>query len=785
MTNPQPPMTEGRSKTIAQGSVRCLQSGCTGTIDDGYCDICGMAGAKSASTASVSASSSGASLSQVSGEFSTRVSQAVPSSGILSSRSGLSGLSSLSTGISSSVTGVAGTKGTRRSTSVSRSTRKKLGAGLISLPELPSIAPESVIMNEAIVPEHKRFCGNSDCGQSVKREKGFCPVCGQKYSFIASLKPGDRVAGQYEVKGAIAFGGLGWVYLGYDLVLSRYVVLKGLLNTEDASSAAVAVAEKQFLASVKHANIVGIYNFVSHGVESFIVMEYVGGKTLKEIRKERGILPVAEAIAYIHRILSAFSYLHGQNLVYCDFKPDNILIEGDDVKLIDMGGVRRIDDPDGDIYGTVGYTAPEAGEGPTIVTDLYTVARTLAILICSIRGFNKEHLYSLPTPKEEPLFAKYESLYRFLLRSTASDPNARFQTADEMADQLLGVMREVVAADRGTPCPSVSSLFGNDRLSYLVTGALDPIGVDARQIPMPLMGKEDPALPDLMNAMSLLNPAQRVDRLVEISWKYPKSVETKLQLVEHWLAQGEGSRALPILEEIAELDPWEWRATWNWGRVYLVQKNSKEAIARFDRVYTDLPGELAPQIALALALEQNQNYSEAIFYYQRVLQTNPDYPSAAFGQARCYLALQTVTQNKHSTEDCRNEAVKALQQIPPTSSLHLRSQAEMVKSLASIQPVPPTPQTLTAASTLMHQLSLQGMERYHLLYMLYSNALQVVKQSPHNHLRSLGTQHLPLTIEELKTKLEEVLKGMAHLSSGDEKIRLIDEANRVRCESMF
>lgn len=784
MTNPQQP--------IAQSP--CAQPGCTGTIDDGYCDVCGMAGPKAgpqgnsgpiASTAKNSSSTS--SLSQVSGEFSTRVSQAVPSSGILSSRSGLSGISSLSTGISSSVTGVVGTKGTRRSASISRSTRKKLGAGLISLPELPSIAPESVIMKEAVVPEHKRFCGNSDCGQSVKREKGFCPACGQKYSFIASLKPGDRVAGQYEVKGAIAFGGLGWVYLGYDLVLSRYVVLKGLLNTEDASSAAVAVAEKQFLAAVKHSNIVGIYNFVSHGAESFIVMEYVGGKTLKEIRKENGVLPVAEAIAYIHRILSAFSYLHSQNLVYCDFKPDNVLVEGDDVKLIDMGGVRRIDDPDGDIYGTVGYTAPEAGEGPTIVTDLYTVARTLAVLVCSFDRFkiSKEHLYSLPSPQDEPLFAKHESLYRFLMRSTAPDPNARFQSADEMADQLLGVMREVVAADRGTPCPSVSTLFGGDRLSYLVTGALDPIGVDVKQIPMPLMGKDDPALPDLMNAMSLLNPVQRGDRLVEISRKYPKSIEVKLQIVEHWLAQNESNRALPILKEIAEADPWEWRVTWNWGRIYLEQKNSKDAIARFDRVYTDLPGELAPQLALAFALEQNQNYSEAIFYYQRVLQTSADYPSAAFGQARCYLALQTVTQNKHSTEDCRNEAVKALQQIPPTSSLYLRSQAEMVKSLATVQQVPPTPQTLVAASTLMNQLSLQGMDRHHLMYMLYSNALQVVKQAPRNHLRSLGTQHLPLTVEELKTKLEQVLKAMAHDSTGDEKIRLVDEANRVRSQSMF
>src|SRR6202012_568416 len=134
--------------------------------------------------------------------------------------------------------------------------------------------------------------------------------CGQRYSFLPSLNPGDVVAGQYEVRGAIAYGGLGWIYLGFDKILSRYVVLKGLLNANDESSAAAAVAERQFLAAVKHPNIVGIYNFVQQGTEGFIVMGYVGGKTLKQLRQERGPLPPAEAVAYIHRILSAFSYLH-------------------------------------------------------------------------------------------------------------------------------------------------------------------------------------------------------------------------------------------------------------------------------------------------------------------------------------------------------------------------------------------------------------------------------------------------------------------------------------------
>jgi serine/threonine-protein kinase PknG len=355
-------------------SLRCTRNSCTGIIDDGYCDVCGLAAVKSSETSqkqSATITARSASVTTATG------------SSPLTHRS----------------------QGSRRTNSTSKtSSRRQLGAGLISIPDLPSTEPEKAIIPDPKVPENKRFCSN--CNNPLKREKGFCSECGQKYSFIPSLNPGDLVVGQYEVKGAIAYGGLGWIYLGFDQTLSRYVVLKGLLNTEDASSAAVAVAERRFLAAVKHPNILGIYNFVNHGSEGFIIMEYVGGQTLKEIRKSRGKLPVAEAIAYIHRILSAFAYLHSLGLVYCDFKPDNIMIEGGDVKLIDLGGVRRIDDPDGDIYGTVGYSAPEAGAGPTVPSDLFTIARTLAVLLTDIKGFTKEHLYKLPSPQIEPLLLK-------------------------------------------------------------------------------------------------------------------------------------------------------------------------------------------------------------------------------------------------------------------------------------------------------------------------------------------------------------------------------------------
>jgi serine/threonine-protein kinase PknG len=170
------------------------------------------------------------------------------------------------------------------------------------------------------------------------------------------------VAGQYEVGGCIAFGGMGWIYLAKDVTLNRYVVLKGLVNSSDPNLAKAAVAERQFLAEVKHANIVGVYTCVSDtrqvdgktDTHAYTVMEYVGGKTLKSLRQERGPLPVAEVLVYMHPVLIAFGYMHANGLIYNDFKPDNVMLEDGDIKVIDLGGVCRLTQTDGDIYSTIG-----------------------------------------------------------------------------------------------------------------------------------------------------------------------------------------------------------------------------------------------------------------------------------------------------------------------------------------------------------------------------------------------------------------------------------------------
>ncbi|AFY96184.1 serine/threonine-protein kinase [Chamaesiphon minutus] len=753
--------------------LTCTRNNCNGTIDDGYCDTCGMAALKSQSELDIALA---ATASNQPAQSSSSSLKTAPNSASV-------------TGTGSSPTNNRSSRsGTRRSApTAGKSSRRQLGAGLVSIPELPSTAPELAVLAEAKVPENKRFCAG--CNQAVKRDKGFCTKCGQKYNFVPSLAPGDVVGGQYEVKGAIAYGGLGWIYLGFDNLLSRYVVLKGLLNSEDAASAAVALAERQFLAAVKHPNIVGIYNFVTHAAEGYIVMEYVGGKTLKEIRKERGTLPVAEAIAYIHRVLGAFAYLHQLGLVYCDFKPDNVMLEGDDIKLIDLGGARKIDDPDGDIYGTIGYAAPEAGEGPTVVSDLFTIGRTLAVLVTNISGFSTEHQYTLPSAQSDSVFAQQESLYRFLLKATAPAADDRFQNAEEMAEQLLGVLREVVAAETKTPRPANSSLFDGDRLALIASGDFSPIKPSYLHLPNLLIDPKDPAANVILNASMTTDRDRRIEQLKKVVKQVPISIEAKLRLATNLIdrgateSAGDFTEAELLLEQVAQQDAWDWRVDWYRGKSLLAQNRPQEAQAAFDRVYFDLPGELAPKLAFALAAEQGQNYQLAAQMYEIVERTDLNYPTAAFGLTRCRLM-----------QGDRNAAVTALQHVPPTSNLYTRAKVEIARILVDRQlPVAinipkhpqPTIDELKSANQTLESLTLEGIEKYRLDRQVLETALNLLTSkaiAAQNNLTILGQ---PLEEIKLREGLEKVLRSMAHLSTGEEKILLVDEANRVRPKTLF
>ncbi|MFD3974680.1 tetratricopeptide repeat protein [Streptomyces cyaneofuscatus] len=477
-------------------STQCQRPACEGSYEDMgggelYCDTCGLAPVVSP-TGMVSSPPTGiAGGGRASGRASNRNSSSQRSSSRASARSSSRSSTSrrsVSGRLSRSLSG----SSTSRSVSVrssgssaASSTRGRLGVGLVQVPDVPRPDPRTAVMENPEVPERKRFCSRSDCGAPVGRSRGerpgrtegFCTKCGHPYSFVPKLTGGDIVHGQYEVVGCLAHGGLGWVYLAVDRAVSdRWVVLKGLLDTGDQDAMAAAISERRFLAEIEHANIVRIYNFVEHldqrtgSLDGYIVMEYVGGKALKEIANQRRTpsgkrdpLPVEQACAYGIEALEALGHLHSRNLLYCDFKVDNAIQTEDQLKLIDMGAVRRMDDDESAIYGTVGYQAPEVAEvGPSVASDLYTVARTLAVLTFDFQGYTNVFVDSLPDPDNIEVFRTYESFYRLLVRATDPDPGRRFASASEMAEQLTGVLREVVALQSGRPRPALSTLFGTE-----------------------------------------------------------------------------------------------------------------------------------------------------------------------------------------------------------------------------------------------------------------------------------------------------------------------------------
>jgi len=428
---------------------------------------------------------------------------------------------------------------------------------------LPALDPLAAIV-PGVVPERKRYCSN--CDAPLKRDSGFCPKCGQEYSFIPSLQPGDMVAEKYEIKGTIAFGGLGWIYLALDTVLTRWVTMKGLLNSKDPHMLEVAIREREDLAAVKHPNIVGIYDFITHNGEGYIVMEYVNGKTLMSIRKERGEpLPASEAISYMIEILPAFQYLDDMGFIYCDFKPENVMVEEETVKLIDMGAVRHVGDTGGDVYGSKGYTAPEAGDAPTALSDLYTVARALAVLVASF-DFQGKYEHSIPPPDEVPVFAQHEALHRFLVKATRDKPEDRFQTATEMAEQLTGVLRTVVGdpADLG---PAESSIFAPDSDRTSDAGA----GGGSEGVPKLRIDQGDAAANVILAAGAVPDPERRLAMFQRAQKQYPDSLELKLRTIDELVSMGRFVDAEIAMGEVQKASPAEWRLAWYRGRALLAQ----------------------------------------------------------------------------------------------------------------------------------------------------------------------------------------------------------------------
>jgi serine/threonine-protein kinase PknG len=665
--------------------------------------------------------------------------------------------------------------------------------------------PESLVLAKPEIPSNKRQCPH--CNSRVNRLQGFCPQCGKPFNFTPKLSRGDRVNGKLEIRGCVAYGGLGWIYLGRDTLLERWVILKGLLNGKDSAGAAAAVAERQYLAAVKHSSIVAIYDFIEHEGAGYIVMEYVGGLTVDSIRAahdtvrvptdatgaatgasfreskrhllgrspvggplaigRKGVLPVEEAIAYVMAILPAFAYLHENKLVYCDFKPDNFMVEQGNLKLIDLGGVRRIGDPDGDIYGSRGFTAPEAEIEPVAASDIFSIGRTLAVLIMDF-DYLRSYEHALPTPQEQPILAQHDLLYRFLLKATHLDPAARFYSADEMRRQLQGVLREIVA---GTPAalPWESEIFWSDELqdSEDRAGAEQPL---PRLLPVLKIDAIDPASREIIQLCGSTGKQLSESLLRGLITKYgDQSSELAFRWLDQLIAQGQYAQFDQQINLLTSRFGDDWRIHWYTGKRALAEQQWQRARDEFERVYCALPGELAPKLALAFAAERLGHAADALQYYRRVARTDPNHTSACFGWARCASRLKDDAQLR-----------TALELVPASHSLSTQARIALAGSLMGdgiqsdnlqLEQAATVLQTITVNTGLVHQLRA----------MMYAAAARLIGTGTKFNTAGKTLLGAAWQGKDLRLRAElEYRKAATFAATPLEKFQWVDLANSVR-----
>ncbi|MEN6486753.1 MAG: tetratricopeptide repeat protein [Syntrophobacteraceae bacterium] len=270
-----------------------------------------------------------------------------------------------------------------------------------------------------------------------------------------------RQIDQFRLDKYLARGAMGMVYKAFDTILMRTVALKVIPKAlEDGLSpqelAAREEARKRLIQEAKaagrltHPNIVTIHNYGETDEFEYICMEYVTGKTLSEILKERKVLEVEEAVPIVEQILMALESAAREHIVHRDIKPSNVMITSDNrAKVMDFG-IAKLPSlamtTTGTVLGTPYYMSPEqiSGQKVDIRSDIFSTGAVLYEMLTGERPFEAENTATLAYKivQIDPIPAKVlnvhvpEAVGKIITRALAKDPAQRYQTPSEMIQDL-------------------------------------------------------------------------------------------------------------------------------------------------------------------------------------------------------------------------------------------------------------------------------------------------------------------------------------------------------------
>jgi eukaryotic-like serine/threonine-protein kinase len=275
-------------------------------------------------------------------------------------------------------------------------------------------------------------------------------------------QPGQPFDGRYRVLGRLGVGGMATVYLAEDSSLGRKVALKVMAEryAEDGEFVERFRREAQAAARLNHPNIIAVYDRGEADGRPYIAMEYLQGRTLKQVIQKEGPLSPERAIAVTMQVLAGLRYAHEHGVVHRDVKPHNVLV-GDDgrIKVTDFG-IAHAGDPQmtevGSIVGTAQYLSPEQARGRSVgpQTDIYSLGVVLYEMLAGRVPFEgdssvaiaMQHVSDEPPPLRSLAPLVPESLGMVVGHAMLKDPSQRYASADEFAADLDRVRRGLVPA---------------------------------------------------------------------------------------------------------------------------------------------------------------------------------------------------------------------------------------------------------------------------------------------------------------------------------------------------
>jgi beta-lactam-binding protein with PASTA domain/predicted Ser/Thr protein kinase len=293
--------------------------------------------------------------------------------------------------------------------------------------------------------------------------------------------------GRYRIVRKLGAGGMANVYLAEDQELGRRVAIKILDDRHAADDSFIERfrREAKNAAGLSHPNIVSIYDRGEAEGTYYIAMEFLDGRSLKELIVGRGPAPVKVAIDYARQILAAVGFAHRHGIVHRDIKPHNVLVGNEGrLKVTDFGiarsGASQMTEV-GSIIGTAQYLSPEQARGARVdqTSDLYSVGVVLYEMLTGQVPFTGDtpleiamkHLSEVPAPPSELRPEVPHDLDSVVLRALAKDPAERYQSADEM-DADLARVAQGLPVDPDTETAATAVLSGSGVLAAAPTSVL-------------------------------------------------------------------------------------------------------------------------------------------------------------------------------------------------------------------------------------------------------------------------------------------------------------------------